>query len=157
MRRLRTLLLAACVSAFTIAAQEQDGSAATPVQQLFNAMASHNAEAAKALFTPGATLTSLRADGTVSTTPAEQFAEHIAVAKDALLERTWKPKIMEQGNIASYWAEYDFHLNDKFHHCGIDAVLLLKTPAGWKISSISYTSVTQGCSPSPLGPPTASK
>jgi hypothetical protein len=157
MRRLRTLLLTASLAAFTAGAQQQDGSAAAPVQQLFSAMASHNTEAAKALFTPGATLSSLRPDGTVSTTSAEQFAEHIGTAKDALLERTWNPKILEQGNIASYWAEYDFHLNGKFHHCGIDALILIKTASGWKISSIGYTSLTQGCSPSPLGPPSAGK
>ncbi len=56
------------------------------------------------------------------------------------------------GGIAVVWAEYDFHLNGKFNHCGVDQVNLLKTGAGWKIMGIAYTSETSGCAPSPLGP-----
>jgi hypothetical protein len=76
----------------------------------------------------------------------------LADSKDALLERMWEPKVLLRGPIAVVWAEYDFHRNKTFHHCGFDSVNLLKTAEGWKISGIAYTSETTGCKASPLGP-----
>ena len=130
-----------------------DNDPAAVVQQLFDAMAAHNADAARALFTPEATLLNVRADGTPVTTPHEQFVQRVGSSKDAWLERMWKPTVLVHGGIAVVWAEYDFHLNGKLNHCGVDSVNLVKTATGWKISGIAYTSETSGCAPSPLGPP----
>lgn len=135
----------------SVAAADDDPAAV--VQQLFDAMATHNADAARALFTSDAMLLSVRADGTVANTPHEQFVEHVGSSKDAWLERMWKPTVLVHGGIAVVWAEYDFHLNGKLNHCGVDSVNLVKTANGWKISGIAYTSETSGCAPSPLGPP----
>jgi Domain of unknown function (DUF4440) len=126
---------------------------AAAVQALFDAMNAHDAAAAKALVIPEATLFAVHDDGKLSVTGFDKFAERIGSSKDALLERMWNPKVMEHGSIAVVWAEYDFHLNNKFHHCGVDSVSLVKTLDGWKISSIAYTAETNGCAPSPLGPP----
>jgi Domain of unknown function (DUF4440) len=123
------------------------------VQRLFDAMSAHDADAARALFTPEATLLTVRANGSTAVVPHEKWLEHLGGSKDAWLERMWNAKVLEHGSIAVVWAEYDFHLNGKFSHCGIDSVSLLKTTAGWKISGISFTSETSGCPPSPLGPP----
>lgn len=77
----------------------------------------------------------------------------IAGGTTPILERIWDPKVQVRGKIANVWAEYDFHSNGKFTHCGIDTFLLLKTDEGWKIFSLTYTMETQGCKPSPLGEP----
>jgi hypothetical protein len=65
----------------------------------------------------------------------------------------WKPKVLEQGSIAVVWADYDFHLNGKFSHCGIDAINLVKAEKSWKIAGIVFSKTVSGCGPSPLGPP----
>src|SRR4051794_3208116 len=122
MRSFRSLILALSLAASAALVQAEDQSAQGVVQQLFDAMSSHNVVAAKALFLPGASLASLRADGTTANTAGDKFAEHLGATQDSLLERMWNPKVLEQGNIAVVWAEYDFHLNGKFHHCGIDSV-----------------------------------
>jgi hypothetical protein len=49
------------------------------------------------------------------------------------------------GRIAAVWAPYDLWVNDAYSHCGVDVFTLLKTPAGWKISSCSYTMEKEGC------------
>jgi hypothetical protein len=123
------------------------------VQMLFDAMKAHDAAAVKALVIPEATLLVVHDDGKPAVTGFDKFAERVGSSKDAWLERIWNPKVMEHGPIAVVWADYDFHLNNKFHHCGIDSVSLVKTADGWKISSIAYTAETTGCAPSPLGPP----
>lgn len=123
------------------------------VQRLFDAMATHNAEAARALFTPGAELTMVRANGEFSNSTSEQFVAHVGAAKESWLERMWNPKVLIRRRLAVVWADYDFHLNGKFSHCGVDSVTLVKRSGEWKISGIAYTMETAGCTPSPLGPP----
>ena len=41
--------------------------------------------------------------------------------------------------IATVWTPYDFWIDGKFSHCGIDAFDLVKTDEGWKIAGGSYT------------------
>ena len=69
------------------------------------------------------------------------------------LERMWNPQVLIDSGLATVWTPYDFHLDGKFSHCGIDVFTLLKGPDGWKISHVAYTVQRQGCAPSPLGPP----
>ena len=146
-------LLAVFLLPLSIAAAE-DQTPIAAVQRLFDAMAKHDAEAVRALFTPEATLVSTRPDGTATVTTNEKFAQQVGAGKDAWLERIWNPTKLERGAIAVVWAEYDFHLNGKFSHCGIDTFNLIKSASGgWKISALSYTRETSGCSPSPLGEP----
>jgi hypothetical protein len=122
-------------------------------QHLFDAMSAHDVNAARALFIPEATLVSVRADGKPTVVPIEKWLEHLGTSKDAWLERMWNAKVLESSGLAVVWADYDFHLNGKFSHCGIDSFNLVKLDAQWKISGVSYTAQTAGCSPSPLGPP----
>ncbi len=152
MQRLRALLLAFCFLPFARAASDDRSPTAT-VQRLFDAMSAHDADAARALFIPQASLFSVRPDGIAVAIPYEKWLEHLSVSKDSWLERIWNPKLLEHDSIAVVWAEYDFHLNGKFSHCGIDSFNLLKTAAGWKIAAVADTHEVSRCSPSPLGPP----
>jgi hypothetical protein len=150
----RLLLWSLLLTSLPLAhAASNDASPAATAQRLFDAMASRDVDAARALFTPEATLTSIRPDGTTVVVPSSKWIERLGTSKDAWLERMWDPKVLEHGGIAIVWAEYDFHLNGQFHHCGVDSFNLLKTASGWKIAGVTYTSETTGCSPSPLGPP----
>ncbi len=129
---------------------------ATPLevtQQLFDAVLHKDAARAQALFTADAVLTSVKADGSPSSTPATKWVERMAASKDKWEERIWNVKQMEQGTVAHVWADYDFHLAGKFSHCGIDSFSLLKTTAGWKIAFVADTREKEKCAPSPLGPP----
>jgi hypothetical protein len=56
-----------------------------------------------------------------------------------------------QGRIATVWAPYDFWIDGKFSHCGVDAFDLIKTDKGSRIAGGAYT-VELKCEPSPLGP-----
>jgi len=139
-----TLLLAADTPA--------DPGPQAAVQQLFDAMATHNADAARAVFAPDAGLFSLGGNGKVSKMPVEEFVGLLASTKNVWLERIWNPTVLIHGHNATVWAKYDFHLNGQFSHCGVDSFGLIRTAAGWKITYVSDTRETEGCS-SPLGPP----
>ena len=151
---MRIALLLVAVAPLCAAAEstgEKDVVAA--VQKLFDAMSAHDSDAARAVILPEGRLVSANADGKVSSRTLEEFAGRLSAIKGQMLERIWNPKIFIRGRIAHLWAEYDFHLNGKFHHCGVDSISLVKSADGWKITGIEDTNETTGCTPSPLGPP----
>ncbi|HWC97313.1 MAG TPA: nuclear transport factor 2 family protein [Candidatus Sulfopaludibacter sp.] len=145
-------LLLFCSVPLAAADSDEEKPVLAAVQKLFDGMAAHDAAMIQSAMTTDGRLVRTR-QGKATSSTAEQFATSIAGNKSQLLERIWAPKVMVRGGIAMVWAEYDFHLNGKFHHCGIDAFLMLKTDEGWKASAIADTSETEGCKPSPLGPP----
>ena len=42
-------------------------------------------------------------------------------------------------NIAVAWVPYEFYIEDKFSHCGVDIFNLFKEENGWKIISAAYS------------------
>jgi hypothetical protein len=145
------VFLFACLS--LAAADPEEKAVVDTVQKMFDGMTAHNAEAIKSVMTPDARAVGIR-DGKMGTPRSrDELAQGIAGGQTPILERMWNPQVLVRGKIANVWTEYDFHNNGKFSHCGIDTFLLLKTDEGWKIFSLTYTMETQGCKPSPLGPP----
>ena len=67
------------------------------------------------------------------------FLDSIAKATGKLDERISSPDVRVEDNLATVWARYQFYLNDRFSHCGIDAFQLVKTDGGWKIAAIADT------------------
>src|SRR3954451_610314 len=124
-------------------------------QRLFDAMAAHDGAGARALFTPEANLVAVAPDGKVTVTPIEKWTDRLSSSKDKWLERMWSPKVQEHNAIATVWGEYDFHVNGKFTHCGIDTFTVVKTNGEWRIAALVFTRETSGCPTSPLRPPKA--
>ena len=168
MSRTRPLLVIALLSvlgsaldARALPAQPPPTTAADPtivatVQRLFDAMAAHDTAVARTLLVPGTRFVSISND-TGPAIPRSQgdsaFLRMLAGRSDRLLERMWAPVVQVQGRIASVWTPYDFHIDGRFSHCGIDTITLLRTDAGWRIAGLLYTVQRTGCAPSPLGPP----
>lgn len=47
--------------------------------------------------------------------------------------------------IAVAWVPYDLWINQEFSHCGIDVFTFIKTETTWKIASLAYSMVPEGC------------
>lgn len=121
------------------------------VDALFAAMAKHDVDASRRLILPGASFVVVLPDGTVKIEPDTGYLETLGKHKEVFRERIWEAQVMVQGNLAQVWAPYDFHLDGKLSHCGIDSFSLVRGPGGWRIAGISYTVQKAGCAPSPLG------
>ena len=135
------------------AADSDEKAVIAAVQTMFDGMTAHNPEMVKSVMTPDARAVGVRGDRVGTPRSRDELAQAIAGGSTPILERMWNPQVLVRGKIANVWTEYDFHANGKFTHCGIDTFLLLKTDEGWKIFSLTYTMETEGCKPSPLGPP----
>ena len=118
-------------------------------------MTSRDVEAARRVLVPEGRFFSIREqDGKVVTrvSTVEDYLKDLAGRKQEYRERMWTPEVRVHGRVASVWTPYDFWVDRKFSHCGVDAFDLIKTAEGWQITSISYTVERTGCPASPLGP-----
>ena len=136
--------------------QEDDKTAVlATVQAFFDTMASRDVEGARRVLMPEVRFYSTREqDGqtAVRASAVEDYLKALGGRKQDNRERIWNPEVRVHGPIASVWTPYDFWVDGKFSHCGIDIFDLVKTPDGWKISGLTYTVERTGCAPSPLGP-----
>ena len=150
------IVIAVLAGAATISAQtssEKDAVLKT-VQVFFDTMAAKDVEGARAVLQPQGRFHAMRMrDGKpdVRAFSNEEYFADLQASKQRMRERIWNPDVRIHGLIATVWAPYDFWIDGKLSHCGIDAFDLIKTEDGWKIAGGVYT-LESNCAPSPLGP-----
>lgn len=159
-RSLPSLLFAVAVWAPAAHAQEPSAGArdsvVAAVERFFTAMAERDTAAISALFLPdaGSAIVQHMGDSSVvATAPISGFKDRLPNMTRTLLERMWDAEVLEHRGVAVLWTPYDFHVDGRFSHCGVDAFTLVRARDGWKISSVAYTVETDNCPASPLGAP----
>jgi hypothetical protein len=60
-------------------------------------------------------------------------------------ERVTNVRIEVDGNLASAWMDYTFHLRGALSHCGADSFDLVKLKGEWKITQLGDTQRRTGC------------
>lgn len=122
------------------------------IDVLFKSMTAKDSAAIKSVMHPSARLQSVSMD--VSGKPhlqlesVDDFAKQIASIPPnvKIEERVLFYDVKVDGNLAQVWVEYQFYLNDKMSHCGVDAFQLFKNEDGdWKIIQISDTRHKDNC------------
>lgn len=141
------------VPAFAQRADEEEVLAT--VQRLFDAMAARDPVAAGAVLLPEGQLVAVPEGepGPPVVTSHREFLERLGAGEEPWVERMWEARARVHGPIAVVWTPYDFHRGEVFSHCGVDALTLVWTDEGWKISGGVYTVQQEACPASPLGPP----
>lgn len=155
---LLSLALALIGRSGLLAAQSPKDDVLKTGEAVFAAMARRDTFALKRLVHPAAHLIATSGTGdsaTARVSNRDQFLVQIATMATVPIERMWNAEVKVSEGIASIWTPYDFHLGTVWSHCGIDSFQLVKTAAGWQVTSIIYTVVrpTSRCKPHPLGPP----
>ena len=139
----------------TVSAQASEKAAVlAAVQQFFDAMAARDAAATERVMMPEGRSVSFRTiDGrlVMRSSLNQDYIKRLPSGKEKLRERMWKPEVKIHGQIANVWTPYDFWIDGKLSHCGIDSFNMVKVDGQWKIAGGVYT-VETPCKPSPLGP-----
>jgi hypothetical protein len=154
--RILTLLVAFLIATIAQAQPsnpERDAVLKT-VQAFFDTMTARDVEAARKVLQPQGRFHAMRMrDGKpdVRAFANEEYFADLQASKQTMQERIWNPEVRVHGLIGSVWAPYDFWIDGKLSHCGVDLFDLIKTDEGWKIAGGVYT-VESKCEPSPLGP-----
>ena len=127
-------------------------------EALLRAISSRDTLAAKGLLVPGAVLASIpdpvAAPGKARIQTDAAFIRTLATGTERLLERLWSPRVILHGTLAEVHAPYDFHIDDRFSHCGTDVITVMRSDGAWRVVAVAYTVQRTGCTASPLGPPT---
>lgn len=120
------------------------------VQKVFDAMRTRDTSLFSQAFDSSARLLGVSNRGGSSsvtlTTPAQFGAAIVrAPAGNVWNERIYDPEVRVDLPVAQVWAYYTFHLNSTFNHCGVDAFMLVKVGASWKITQVADSRRTEGC------------
>ncbi|MGA9997483.1 MAG: nuclear transport factor 2 family protein [Pyrinomonadaceae bacterium] len=118
------------------------------VKHLFETMQAKQTNAMRELFVPEGRLVSTfvrQGQPTVRWLSLDDFAKLVAETKEPYRERMFKEEVRVQGDVATVWGRYDFHVGERLTNCGVNSFQLLRTPQGWKIVHIASTIITQGC------------
>jgi len=131
-------------------AQDTDRAAVlATVQKVFDAMRTRDTVLLASAFDTSARLVGVTTRGTpaVSLITATQFGTAIsrAPAGDVWNERIFEPEVRIDEEVAQVWAYYTFHRSSTFSHCGVDAFMLLHVGAEWRITQLSDSRRTRGC------------
>jgi hypothetical protein len=82
--------------------------------------------------------------------------ERVMQYESRVVERGFRPEVRIAGGLATVWLPYDFYLDGKWSHCGVDQFTFVRTAAGWRIAAMAWTiEQPPACQPHPDGPPEA--
>ena len=112
------------------------------VNALFTALKAKDTAKMRSLHEPGArlVLTATR-DGRprIRPVPLDEFLQIIARNESAIEERIFEPQVRIDDNLATVWNRYEFLVDGKPDHCGVDAFQLARFADGWKVIAIADT------------------
>ncbi len=125
------------------------------VQRTFDAIASRDPQLWKTLLLEQGVAIAIRPepDSGNQVMQLRQNSELIASIKPddhSYLEQfTQPPVVLIHDSIAVVWGEYDFWIDGKFSHCGVDSIDLVKQDGQWQIANIMWTVETEDCPTNP--------
>lgn len=146
---------AACASlaAGTLAAQgATEREVLATVERVFEGMRTADSAMVRSGFVDGARFALLDTAGTVRFQSIDGWVRAIANSNRQWQEPIYDVQVRVDGSIAQVWAPYTFYLDGAVRHCGVDAIELLKTAQGWRITQLSDTQRRDNC-PDPLKKP----
>lgn len=74
-----------------------------------------------------------------------EFATGLSRGTERLTERLIDPHVHVEGDIAMIWSRYEFEIDGRFSHCGIDHFDLVRQDGRWRILNLTWTQQTEGC------------
>ena len=135
---------------FSAFSQTDEQQVEAVIRSLFDGMRSKNADQVAAAFSKDAMMQTVIAkpEGSeVGSNAVADFVTRISTtpAETQLDERIIDYQIKVDGTLASAWTPYQFYVNDKFSHCGVNSFQLVKMADGWKIVYIIDTRRKEPC------------
>ncbi len=130
-------------------AQEKDGIKKT-IQDFFQGMESNDTTMIRSTLHPFCKLNTIvknkNEDSMLIEESVQEFFKAVINAKDfKAKEELVRFDIKIDGMMAMAWTPYNFYINDKFSHCGVNLFTLVKIDDIWKITAITDTRRKEAC------------
>ncbi len=133
-----------------VRAQDTRADVMAVVQRLFDGMRAGDSAMVRSVFHPKARMISAGSRTGPMVVRVEESPDGFVKAVGSPHpqrwdERTSNEKFFVDGPVAVVWADYTFHLGDKFSHCGIDHFLLVQEAGKWLVMELADTERREGC------------
>ena len=109
-----------------------------PVNLFFDGLAKRDPSAIEASAIPGATFVSMQY-GTLVQMSFAQIAQRVGAGTTQIDERIHDPLVRVDNDLAVVWAPFEFRINGKLDHCGMDLFSLVRNDGRWLIGSLAAT------------------
>jgi hypothetical protein len=109
-----------------------------PINLFFEGLAKRDALAIKASAIPGASFVSMQYS-TLNQMTFDQLAGRVAAGTTHIEERIHHPLVRIDNDLAVVWAPFEFRIDGKLDHCGMDVFSLVRNHGKWLIASLSAT------------------
>ncbi|MFN2457305.1 MAG: nuclear transport factor 2 family protein [Chitinophagaceae bacterium] len=144
------LLLILTFISFSCYAQSEEEKVKKPITALFDGMRKSDSTLIRTAFAPGAIMQTIykSKEGKmgVHTEQVDKFI--VAVTKphkEIYDERIMYDIIRIDADLAIAWTPYQFFVDDKLSHCGVNSFQLVRLNGQWKIQYIIDTRRREGC------------
>ena len=156
MTLLSVALVAACASpappVLAAPAGHQAGEEAAvlaAMDRYMHAISANDLEAMAAMQTPDGMTYRARAAGgggmEIIGRPNSYWVDPARADGSVVRERYWSPTVLVRGSIAVVWAPYEFWVDGKTSHCGVDVFDFLKIQGEWRVSNSMWTVEPDAC------------
>lgn len=136
--------IALTLISLTVKAQDTEAVKST-IDRLFEGMSKHDTVVVRSVFHPTARLQSagLEKQGkpVLMSLPIDAFIKSIGkIPSNVTIEERLKSyEIKTDDRLSTAWTPYEFYVDGKLSHSGVNAFQLYKTDQGWKIIQICDT------------------
>ena len=149
MKKTVFILLFAGVS-FASRAQTTEDSIKTTISYLFDGMKNADPVLLRSAFADSAILQTISRNKEgktiIQNESIAEFADFVSKqTKGGADERITYDEIRIDGPLAIAWTPYEFYMNGKFSHCGVNSFQLVRLNGVWKIQYIIDTRRRAGC------------
>jgi hypothetical protein len=117
------------------------------VERMFAALAARDSAGLLAQVVPEGRATASRMTPTraIRSSAWPEFADGLSRGSERLTERLIDPHVHIEGDIAMIWSRYEFEIDGRFSHCGVDHFDLVRIDGRWKVLNLTWTQQAQGC------------
>jgi hypothetical protein len=134
----------------SVHAQSEEMEVKSIINNMFDGMRNADSVAIMQAFSPNAIMQTIaktkQQSDTIRGNTVEQFASSVGKRKAGSLdERITFSQISIDANLAQVWTPYQFFLDGKFSHCGVNAFHMVKLNGQWKIQYIIDTRRKENC------------
>lgn len=131
-------------------AQDPEAAIKQTVNSLFDGMRRSDTAMIRSAFAPEGLLQTVlkNKEGkvVVRSEPLDSFIAFIGKPhREVYDERITIGMVKVDGDLAIAWAPYQFYVDDRFSHCGVDSFQLVKLNGEWKIQYLIDTRRRQNC------------
>ena len=141
------LILTVC--SLQVAAQNDEQAVKQTITNLFDGMRKSDSILLKSAFAPEAilqTIDSRTSEIKIRTDKVTAFVTGVTRPhKEVYDERITFDVVKIDGDLASVWTPYQFYVDDKFSHCGVNSFQLVRLGGEWKIQYLIDTRRKDAC------------